>query len=101
MMGTRSGYVDFGAMAWIADRTDRTMVTWSASSIKSASCWENSGLSSILRTLEKAGMRGMNAHSWRSKTLVHRIARHIAGHAASLTGLDAIIFTAVSVKTRS
>nr|MDK7876805.1 propionate/acetate kinase [Streptococcus agalactiae] len=27
------------------------------------------------------------------KTFVHRIARHIAGHAASLRRLDAIIFT--------
>ncbi len=32
------------------------------------------------------------------KAFVHRIARHIAGHAASLHRLDGIIFLAVLVK---
>ena len=51
------------------------------------------GLSSDLRVLEKAWHGGHPpGPAWRS-TFVHRIARHIAGHAASLHRLDGIIFT--------
>ncbi len=38
-------------------------------------------------------MRAMPAPALAIKTFVHRIARHIAGHAAALQRLDGIIFT--------
>ena len=43
-----------------------------------------SGLSSDLRVLEKAPHEGHERAQLAIKTFVHRIARHIAGHAASL-----------------
>ena len=52
-----------------------------------------SGLSSDLRVLEKAWHEGHERAQLAIKTFVHRIARHIAGHAASLHRLDGIIFT--------
>ena len=52
-----------------------------------------SGLSSDLRVLEKAWHEGHERAQLAIKTFVHRIARHIAGHAASLRRLDGIIFT--------
>ena len=51
-----------------------------------------SGLSSDLRVLEQAWHDG-HARAPAIKTFVHRIARHIAGHAAALQRLDGIIFT--------
>jgi len=46
-----------------------------------------------LRVLEKAWHEGHERAQLAIKTFVHRIARHIAGHAASLHRLDGIIFT--------
>lgn len=93
MMGTRSGDVDFGAMAWIADQTNQTMSDLERIVNKESGLLGISGLSSDLRTLEKAWHEGHERAQLAIKTFVHRIARHIAGHAASLTRLDAIIFT--------
>ncbi len=52
-----------------------------------------SGLSSDLRVLEQARHEGHARARTAIKTFVHRIARHIAGHAAALQRLDGIIFT--------
>lgn len=93
MMGTRSGDVDFGAMAWIAAQTNQTMSDLERIVNKESGLLGISGLSSDLRTLEKAWHEGHERAQLAIKTFVHRIARHIAGHAASLTRLDGIIFT--------
>jgi propionate kinase len=44
-----------------------------------------------LRVLEKPGIR--HRAQLAIQTFVHRIARHIAGHAASLHRLDGVVFT--------
>ena len=48
---------------------------------------------SDLRVLEQAWHEGHARARLAIKTFVHRIARHIAGHAAALQRLDGIIFT--------
>ncbi|ECI4598849.1 propionate kinase [Salmonella enterica subsp. salamae] len=93
MMGTRSGDVDFGAMAWIAKETGQTLSDLERVVNKESGLLGISGLSSDLRVLEKAWHEGHERARLAIKTFVHRIARHIAGHAASLHRLDAIIFT--------
>lgn len=93
MMGTRCGDVDFGAMAWIASQTQQTMSDLERVVNKESGLLGISGLPSDLRTLEKAWHEGHERAQLAIKTFVHRIARHIAGHAASLTRLDGIIFT--------
>ncbi len=50
-------------------------------------------ISSDLRALEKAWHEGNERAQLAINTFVHRIARHIAGHAASLHRLDGVIFT--------
>ncbi|EGJ7038494.1 propionate kinase [Escherichia coli] len=89
MMGTRSGDVDFGAMSWVASQTNQSLGDLERVVNKESGLLGISGLSSDLRVLEKAWHEGHE----RVKTFVHRIARHIAGHAASLRRLDGIIFT--------
>lgn len=93
IMGTRCGDVDFGAMAWIASQTNQTMSDLERVVNKESGLLGISGLSSDLRALEKAWHDGHERAQLAIKTFVHRIARHIAGHAASLTRLDGIIFT--------
>ncbi|MFP3098092.1 propionate kinase, partial [Kluyvera sichuanensis] len=93
MMGTRSGDVDFGAMAWVASETQQTLADLERVVNKESGLLGISGLSSDLRVLEKAWHEGHERAQLAIKTFVHRIARHIAGHAASLHRLDGIIFT--------
>ena len=93
MMGTRCGDVDFGAMAWIARQTDQSLGDLERMVNKESGLLGISGISSDLRTLEKAWHEGHQRAQLAIHTFVHRIARHIAGHAASLHRLDAVIFT--------
>lgn len=93
MMGTRSGDVDFGAMSWVASQTNQSLGDLERIVNKESGLLGISGLSSDLRVLEKAWHEGHERAQLAIKTFVHRIARHIAGHAASLHRLDGIIFT--------
>lgn len=58
MMGTRSGDVDFGAMAWIAKETGQTLSDLERVVNKESGLLGISGLSSDLRVLEKAWHEG-------------------------------------------
>jgi len=93
IMGTRCGDVDFGAMAWIAQQTGQSFEDLERVVNKESGLLGISGLSSDLRTLEKAWQEGHERARLAIETFVHRIARHIAGHAASLHRLDGIVFT--------
>ena len=93
MMGTRSGDVDFGAMSWVASQTNQSLGDLERVVNKESGLLGISGLSSDLRVLEKAWHEDHERAQLAIKTFVHRIARHIAGHAASLHRLDGIIFT--------
>lgn len=93
VMGTRCGDVDFGAMAWIARQTGQSFDELERVVNKESGLLGISGISSDLRALEKAWHEGNQRAQLAIHTFVHRIARHIAGHAASLHRLDGVIFT--------
>ncbi|EMC1014857.1 propionate kinase [Enterobacter bugandensis] len=93
VMGTRCGDVDFGALAWIAQQTGQSFEDLERVVNKESGLLGISGISSDLRALEKAWHDGNDRAQLAIKTFVHRIARHIAGHAASLHRLDGVIFT--------
>ena len=93
VMGTRCGDVDFGAMAWIAQQTGQSFEDLERVVNRESGLLGISGISSDLRALEKAWHDGNDRAQLAIKTFVHRIARHIAGHAASLHRLDGVIFT--------
>ncbi|MEG5734448.1 propionate kinase [Enterobacter bugandensis] len=93
VMGTRCGDVDFGAMAWIAQQTGQSFEDLERVVNKESGLLGISGISSDLRALEKAWHDGNDRAQLAIKTFVNRIARHIAGHAASLHRLDGVIFT--------
>ncbi|HFZ8995907.1 TPA: propionate kinase [Citrobacter freundii] len=93
MMGTRCGDVDLGAIAWLAGKTGQSLDDLVRVANKESGLLGISGLSADMRVLEKAWNEGHERAQVAIKTFVHRIARHIAGHAASLHRLDGIIFT--------
>ncbi|WP_435952212.1 propionate kinase [Dryocola sp. BD626] len=93
IMGTRCGDVDFGAMAWLARQTGQSLDDLEQVANKASGLLGISGLSSDLRTLEKAWHNGDARARLAINTFVHRIAKTIGGHATSLKQFDGLIFT--------
>ncbi|WP_275556157.1 propionate kinase [Mixta sp. Marseille-Q2659] len=93
IMGTRCGDIDFGAMVWLARQTGQSLDELERVVNKESGLLGISGLSSDLRTLDKAWHSGHGRAQLAIKTFAYRIARHIAGHVASLHRLDGVIFT--------
>ncbi|WP_333880905.1 propionate kinase [Atlantibacter hermannii] len=93
IMGTRSGDVDFGALTYLADKTGQSMAELERVVNKESGLLGLSGLSSDLRVLEQAYQEGHAGAHRAIGAFVHRIARHIGGHASALRRLDGVIFT--------
>lgn len=93
IMGTRSGDVDFGALAYLAGKTGQSLADLERMVNKESGLLGLSGLSSDLRVLEQAYHQGHAGAQRAIGAFVHRIARHIGGHASALRRLDAVIFT--------
>jgi propionate kinase len=69
MMGTRSGDVDFGAMAWIAGKPGRPSATWSGWPTPPPACWGSPAFPPTCGCWSRPGMRAMPAPAWRLKPL--------------------------------
>ncbi|MFQ2907960.1 propionate kinase [Aeromonas allosaccharophila] len=93
IMGSRSGDIDFGALAYIASKTGQSIEDIERILNKHSGLLGISGLSSDMRVLEAAYHEGHPGAKLAIHAFVHRIARHIGGHATSLRRLDAVIFT--------
>lgn len=93
IMGTRCGDVDFGAMVWLARQTGQSLDDLEQVANTESGLLGLSGISSDLRTLEKAWREGDARAELAINTFVHRIARAIGGHATSLPRFDGLIFT--------
>jgi propionate kinase len=93
IMGSRSGDIDFGALAYIASKTGQSIEDIERVLNKHSGLLGISGLSSDMRVLEAAYHEGHPGAKLAIHAFVHRIARHIGGHATSLRQLDAVIFT--------
>jgi acetate kinase len=93
VMGTRSGDIDFGAVAHIARTTNLGLDDLDAVLNKQSGLLGISELSSDCRTLEQAAKTGHAGALLALDVFVHRLARHIGGLAASLNRFDALVFT--------
>jgi acetate kinase len=93
VMGTRSGDIDFGAVAHIARTTNVGLDELDTMLNKQSGLLGISELSSDCRTLEQAAKEGHAGAILAIDVFVHRLARHIGGLAASLNRFDALVFT--------
>ena len=93
VMGTRSGDIDFGAVAYLARTTDLALEDIDAMLNRQSGLLGLSELSSDCRTLEQAAKAGHAGATLALDVFVHRLARHIGGLVASLHRFDALIFT--------
>jgi acetate kinase len=93
VMGTRSGDVDFGALAYVARRLDLDVAGLDAILNKQSGLLGLSELSSDCRNLEAAADEGHDGARLALDVYVHRLARHVGALATSLPRLDALVFT--------
>ncbi|UYI45991.1 propionate kinase [Vibrio natriegens] len=93
VMGTRCGDLDFGAAVYIANSTQQSLDSVYSMSNSQSGLLGVSGLSSDCRELELARAQGNQRAALAIDVLVHRLARHIGGHLASLDRIDALVFT--------
>ncbi|WIO41418.1 propionate kinase [Klebsiella electrica] len=93
VMGTRCGDLDFGAAAYIARCTGQTIESLYKMVNSEAGLFGLSGLSSDCRTLQEARSHGDPRATLAIDVMVHRLARHLGAHLASLHRFDALIFT--------
>ncbi len=93
VMGTRCGDLDFGAAVYIARCTGQTIESLYKMVNSEAGLFGLSGLSSDCRTLQEARSHGDSRATLAIDVMVHRLARHLGAHLASLHRFDALIFT--------
>jgi acetate kinase len=93
VMGTRSGDIDFGAVAHIA-RAEGLGIDGAESLLnKQSGLLGISELSSDMRAIEQAIEEGNAQAKLALDVFVHRLARNIGGLATSLDRFDALVFT--------
>ena len=104
-MGTRSGDVDFGALAHVARRRGMDVTELEHMLNRDSGLLGLSELSSDCRELEAAAAAGHDGARTALAVFAHSIARHVGGLAMSLPRVDALVFTGGigenSVKVRS
>ncbi|MEI2386690.1 acetate kinase [Breoghania sp. JC706] len=105
IMGTRSGDVDFGALAHVARRRGMDVTELEHMLNRDSGLLGLSELSSDCRELEAAAAAGHDGARTALAVFAHSIARHVGGLAMSLPRVDALVFTGGigenSVKVRS
>ncbi|WP_414164752.1 propionate kinase [Superficieibacter sp. BNK-5] len=93
VMGTRCGDLDFGAAAYIARCSGQSFEAVYKMVNNESGLLGISGLSSDCRTLQEARRQGDERAALAIEVMVHRLARHLGAHLASLHRFDALIFT--------
>lgn len=93
VMGTRSGDVDFGALAHVARSRGLDVAGLETMLNRESGLLGLSGLSSDCRELQEAADNGHEGAAMALKVFAHSVARHIGGLAMSLPHVDGLIFT--------
>ncbi len=93
VMGTRSGDVDPGLFAYLADRLDADVHELTASLNRESGLRGLSGLSNDLRSLAAAADEGHEGAALALEVFCYRLAKHVAALVVALGRLDALVFT--------
>lgn len=93
IMGTRCGDMDLGAMTFIMEKEELSLQTMDTLVNKFSGMLGITGVSSDMREIEKAADNGNERAILGLKMYRYRIKKYIGAYAASLEGLDLLIFT--------
>jgi len=94
VMGTRSGDVDPGLFAFLADQAGLTIDELNTTLYTSSGLRGLSGVSNDMRTVEATAAEGNERAQLALEVFAHRLAKAIAGMVVGLERLDAVVFTA-------
>lgn len=93
IMGTRSGDVDAGVLAFL-ERTERLTASQSEELLnKKSGLLGLSGISSDMREVLKAANEGHHRALLALKAYCYRVRKHLGAYVAAMGGFDAVIFT--------
>src|SRR5678809_1001389 len=93
LMGTRSGDVDAGVLAFL-ERADGLTAAQSEEMLnKKSGLLGLSGISSDMREIQKAADEGQPRALLALKTYCYRVRKYIGAYVAAMGGVDAVIFT--------
>ena len=93
MMGTRSGDVDLGAIAYLLEKEQLDAAQLSNMVNKKSGVMGISGISSDTRDIEKAIGEGNSRAKLAMAMFNYRILKYIGAYAAALNGFDVLVFT--------
>jgi acetate kinase len=93
IMGTRTGDMDLGAMTFIMEKEELSLQIATTLVNKHSGMLGITGVSSDMREIEKAAENGNERAVLGLKMYRYRIKKYIGAYAASLEGLDLLIFT--------
>jgi acetate kinase len=94
IMGTRCGDIDPAIIAFIMDKENLTIEQVNDILNKKSGVLGISGVSSDFRDIEEAAAKGNQRAILALEAYDDRVKRYIAAYAASMGGVDAVIFTA-------
>ena len=93
-MGTRSGDIDPAIIPFIMDKEGLTFDEVNEMLNKKSGVLGISGLSSDFRDLEEAAENGNKRAKLALDVFVSRVKKYVGAYAATMCGIDALIFTA-------
>ncbi|MFA8436314.1 MAG: acetate/propionate family kinase [Marinifilaceae bacterium] len=93
LMGTRTGNLDLGALLFIAEKKNLSIEETNKLINKESGLAGISGISSDMRDLEMAAEKGNERAQLALDMFAYRVKRFVGSYAASLCGVDLIIFT--------
>lgn len=94
VMGTRSGDIDPAAISYIMEKENKTVKEVENILNKKSGVLGVSGVSSDFRDIEKAAKDGNERAAAALEQFYYRVAKYIGEYAASMNGVDAVVFTA-------
>lgn len=93
VMGTRSGDIDAGAVLYIANKEETSILNTSTLLNKHSGVLGISGISSDMRDVEKAAAEGHHRAQLSLDIYHYRIRKYIGSYAAAMNGVDVVIMT--------
>ena len=93
VMGTRSGDIDPGVFAYLAERTGQSAADLTGTLNTRSGLLGLSGSSNDMRHVQDAAAGGDESARLALDVFVHRLAKAVAGLVSSLDRLDALVFT--------
>ncbi len=93
LMGTRSGDVDPGALAFIAQQDNLDGAALDSLVNRRSGLLGISGISNDMRELEAAAANGEHRALLAIKTFCYTLRKYIGAYVAAMQGIDAVVFT--------